>query len=78
MTECTHTKHVPGYWQDRADHDPEEWECGGYDLGPHEYIEGYDEQTVVDIDTHRYKCTQCNKVFYYSERARQMYEGAEE
>lgn len=30
--------------------------------------------TYVDIDLHRYKCTQCNEVMYYSGRARQYYE----
>ncbi|QIN95209.1 hypothetical protein DLP3_046 [Stenotrophomonas phage vB_SmaS_DLP_3] len=33
------------------------------------------EYTVVDLDLHRYKCTQCGKVMYYSESARKMYEG---
>lgn len=30
--------------------------------------------TTVDIDLHRYKCTQCNEVMYYSGRAREHYE----
>jgi hypothetical protein len=30
--------------------------------------------TTVDIDLHRYKCTMCNEVMYYSGRARQYYE----
>jgi hypothetical protein len=30
--------------------------------------------TTVDIDLHRYKCTQCNEIFYYSGRARQYHE----
>lgn len=30
--------------------------------------------TTIDIDLHRYKCTQCNEVFYYSGRARDFYE----
>ncbi len=32
------------------------------------------ENTYVDIDLHRYKCTMCNEVFYYSGRARQYHE----
>ena len=32
------------------------------------------EQTTVDIDLHRYKCTQCGLVMYYSGRAREYYE----
>jgi hypothetical protein len=30
--------------------------------------------TTVDIDLHRYKCTQCGEVMYYSGRARQYHE----
>jgi extradiol dioxygenase family protein len=30
--------------------------------------------TTVDIDLHRYKCTQCGEVMYYSGRAREYYE----
>lgn len=32
------------------------------------------ERTVVDIDLHRYKCTQCGEIMYYSGRARDYYE----
>ena len=32
------------------------------------------ESTYVDIDLHRYKCTMCNEVMYYSGRARDYYE----
>jgi hypothetical protein len=30
--------------------------------------------TCVDIDLHRYKCTQCGEIMYYSGRAREYYE----
>ena len=30
--------------------------------------------TTVDIDLHRYKCTQCSEIMYYSGRAREYYE----
>jgi len=30
--------------------------------------------TCVDIDLHRYKCTQCGEIMYYSGRARQYHE----
>ena len=30
--------------------------------------------TTVDLDLHRYKCTQCNKVMYYSGAAKEYYE----
>jgi hypothetical protein len=32
------------------------------------------EWTTVDIDLHRYTCTQCKKIMYYSESARSYYE----
>lgn len=32
------------------------------------------ESTTVDIDLHRYKCTQCGEIMYYSGRAKQHYE----
>jgi hypothetical protein len=40
---------------------PGEWECTT-------------ENTTVDIDLHRYKCTQCGEIMYYSGRAREYYE----
>lgn len=30
--------------------------------------------TTVDIDLHRYKCTQCGEIMYYSGAAREYYE----
>lgn len=32
------------------------------------------ESCFVDIDLHRYKCTKCNQVKYYSHAAQQFYE----
>lgn len=32
------------------------------------------ESYYRDIDLHRYKCTQCNKIFYYSQAASDYYE----
>jgi len=32
------------------------------------------ESTTIDLDTHRYKCTQCKKIMYYSGAAREYYE----
>jgi hypothetical protein len=39
-----------------------------------EWVERY-TSTCVDIDLHRFKCTQCGEVMYYSGRARDHYEG---
>jgi hypothetical protein len=30
--------------------------------------------TTVDLDLHRYKCTQCGEVMYYSGTAKEYYE----
>jgi hypothetical protein len=65
---CTHSKSVPGRWVKPTgwwveEDDPDEWE-------PESSV-----STTVDIDLHRYKCTQCGEVMYYSERARKHYEG---
>ncbi len=32
------------------------------------------EYTTIDLDTHRYKCTQCGEIMYYSGSAREYYE----
>ena len=51
--------------------DEEEDGWGGTTPGHWEYTTEY---TTVDIDLHRYKCTQCGLVMYYSGRAREYYE----
>jgi hypothetical protein len=60
---CTHTR------------DTSRWVTRDY-FG--EEIDGeweYDSvSTCVDIDLHRYKCTQCGEVMYYSGAAREYYE----
>ncbi len=38
------------------------------------HYEHITEHTTVDIDVHRYKCTQCGAVMYYSGGAKQYYE----
>lgn len=60
---CTHTRDTSrwvtvDYFGEEIDG---EWE---YDSVP----------TTVDIDLHRYQCTQCKEIFYYSGRARDYYE----
>jgi hypothetical protein len=78
MSECTHKRTVGGKWVANPDHNPEEWELGGFDSGPTEWQEGYEEDTVVDVDLHRYKCTQCGKMMYYSQRAKNHFENGAE
>ena len=36
------------------------------------------KSTTVDIDLHRYKCTQCGQIFYYSSKARAHFEGTKQ
>lgn len=48
----------------------EDWYHGGT-TGRWETIT---ESHTVDIDLHRYQCTRCNEIFYYSGRARDYYE----
>jgi hypothetical protein len=46
-----------------------------YDTGEINYKwETTEVYTTIDLDTHRYQCTQCHKVMYYSGAARRYYE----
>ena len=60
---CTHTRET-SHWVTRDYFGEEidgEWK--------------YDSvSTTVDLDLHRYQCTQCKEIFYYSGRARDYYE----
>lgn len=60
---CTHTR------QEVIDNGYEDWD-GVWQSRP----KRVEEPTTVDIDLHRYKCTQCGKVMYYSQSARDHYE----
>ena len=59
---CTHTsfRMVKGSYN--------EWD-DSYDP---DYSESY--STTEDVDLHRFRCTQCNLMMYYSGRARDYYE----
>jgi hypothetical protein len=59
---CTHTRTIPGHWEDGEYSDDSEW------------VHEYEKSTVVDVDLHRYKCTQCGQMMYYSKAARDYYE----
>ena len=61
---CNHQR-TREYWVEEED-----WYSGEM-VGRWEYTTEY---TTVDIDLHRYKCTQCGEVMYYSGRAREYYE----
>lgn len=32
------------------------------------------ESTTVDLDTHRYKCVECNEILYYSAAAKEYHQ----
>lgn len=61
---CNHQRN---YWHTVVDVD---WETGERVSQSEPVI----EETFRDIDIHRYKCTQCDKVFYYSSAAKDFYE----
>lgn len=60
MNNCTHTTHIPGRWVDRG--------------GDMTWKEAQDIKTVKDVDTHRYRCTKCGEIMYYSEKARNHFQ----
>ena len=62
---CSHQRTV-SRWVDDDDWSP----TYGGSTGYWEYST---ESSTVDIDLHRYKCTMCNEVFYYSGRAKEYY-----
>ena len=57
MSGCTHTETVEGHWVENTD--------SFYDDDDMLWEEEYERSTTVDIDLHRYKCTQCGKIFNY-------------
>lgn len=59
---CTHTVER-SRWVSMS-HDP-------FSAGEWEY---WTEYTTVDLDLHRYQCTQCGEIMYYSGRARAYHE----
>ena len=52
---------IPEFENDWGDIEPAHWH----------YSTQY---TTVDLDLHRYKCTQCGEIMYYSGRARDHFE----
>ena len=61
---CNHTRDTSRWVE------TEDWYTGEM-VGEWEYSS---ENTYEDIDLHRYKCTQCGEIMYYSGRAKQYYE----
>lgn len=62
---CTHNVDTSEYIPDHQDDEGNN--VSGY------WVYGK-ENTTRDIDLHRYTCTQCNAVMYYSNAARKYYE----
>lgn len=64
---CAHTKQEPPFWYEE--------ECWYTGERHGEWREGQMVSTTEDIDTGRYRCTQCGEVMYYTGRWRDLYEG---
>lgn len=62
---CTHTRDTSRWVED------DDWYENCTATGHWEYDS---VSTTVDLDLHRYQCTQCKEIFYYSGRARDYYE----
>lgn len=64
MTQCNHME-ITHHWVGEEDY------YSGEMVYNWETRESY---TTVDIDLHRYYCTQCEQVMYYSRAAKDYYE----
>lgn len=64
MMPCNHTRDTSRWVE------TEDWYTGEM-VGEWEYSS---ENTYEDIDLHRYKCTQCGAIMYYSGRAKEHFE----
>lgn len=64
---CDHQKPDVYVWQ--------EVEVGLYGETEDQLVNIGGGSACEDIDTHRYRCTKCGQVFYYSGAARDYYEG---
>lgn len=65
---CDHLEHLPDLYVTEYD----DWYDPPLDLSHWEYNRTRDLTT--DIDLHRFKCTRCGEIGYYSGAARQFYE----
>lgn len=61
---CTHTK-----WENRSTEYEHPWT--GEIITENDQVE---VSTCEDVDLHRYACTKCGEMFYYSGAARRFYE----
>lgn len=62
---CTHSKQTSEWIEEHENN----W---GYVEPGHWHYSS--QPSIVDLDLHRYQCTQCKEIFYYSGRARDFYE----
>lgn len=67
---CEHQVWVAGYWETEQE---ENWYTGEMEDAS-VFHRGHYEDTFVDLDLHRMKCTQCGKIKYYSGAAHDYYE----
>ena len=74
QAKCTHERHVEGRWVENPFYDAEEDDLGGYGGESHDWDASHNIPTTRDLDLHRYQCTQCNEIMYYSYAAKEFYE----
>ncbi len=67
--ECEHRQWVSGWYSEEVNF----WTGGMEDI----WNEGYWESSQEDIDTHRFKCSLCGEIGYYSGVAKEHFEGRE-
>jgi hypothetical protein len=70
MSICKHHRMVSGYWEDNWQ---ENW-ATGEEYNDSIWHPDHFEDTFVDLDLHRMKCTQCGAIKYYSGAAHDYYE----
>lgn len=67
---CSHTKTVAGRWIDDPDYNADD----PYSGDAMYWEEGGSIPTSNDVDLHRYECSRCGQIRYYSEAARKYFE----
>lgn len=58
---CKHTETVYGHWEYNDFYDEYVDDMSEEMM----WVEEYQQVTSVDLDLHRYQCTQCDQIFYY-------------
>jgi len=62
---CKHTKTVEGHWTENTHNNTGISYADDEYYDNSEWVDEYERCTVVDVDIHHYKCTQCGKIMRY-------------